>query len=152
MTPNRWLFFPTQAAAGTNVTVTGNLAADLSSSVSESGLNNWAISGPDAADFDEYAINPFRRQGGYGYLELMIKVDTTATYASTSAFSSAVTLDSANSSVTLDGTTLSHNNFLLATAGSTILRFRFWGNTSTIQTMWDNGSAGDLVTFNLAWT
>jgi hypothetical protein len=152
MTPSRWLFFPTQATAGANVTVTGNLAADLGSGTTSVNLNNWAISGPDAGDFDEYASKTFRRQSGYGYLELLIRVDTSATYGSNTAFTSAVTLDSSNSSVSIDGSTFSQTNFLVTTAGSDILRFRFWGSSSDITPVWDNGSAGDLVTVNLAWT
>ena len=152
MTPPRWLFFPTQAAAGANITVTGNLAADTTSSISSVNLSNWAISGPDAGDFDEYASKTYRRQSGYGYLELLIRVDTSATYASNTAFTSAVTLDSANSSITVGGSTFSQTNFLVPTAGSDILRFRFWGSSSDIQPIWDNGSSGDLITVNLAWT
>jgi hypothetical protein len=152
VTPPRWLFFPTQAAAGANVTVTGNLAEDLGSGTTSVNLSNWAISGPDAGDFDEYGSKGFRRQSGYGYLELLLRVDTSATYGSNTAFTSAVTLDSSNSSVSIGGSTFSQTNFLVATAGSDILRFRFWGSSSDITPVWDNGSAGDLVTVNLAWT
>ena len=153
MTPPRWLFFPTQAAAGANITVTGNLAADTTSSNTSVNLNNWAISGPDASDFDEYTSTPYRRQSsGYGYLELMLRVDTSETYSSASNFNSSVTLDTSNSSITVGGSTFSQTNFLLATAGSDIVRFRFWGSSSDITPIWDNGSSGDLITVNLSWT
>ena len=150
--PSKWLFFPTQATGGANITITGNLAADTTSSNTSVNLNNWAISGPDAADFDEYASTAYRRQSGYGYLELLIRVDTTATYSSSSNFSSSVTLDSSNSSITVGGSTFSQTNFLLVAVGSDILRFRFWGSSSDITPIWDNGSSGDLITVNLAWT
>ena len=152
MSPSRWLFFPTQAT-GANVTVTGNLASDTTSSNSSVNLDNWSISGPDAGDFNEYTSTPYRRQSpGYGYLELLLRVDTTATYSSSSDFKSSVTLDSSKSSITVGGSTFSQTNFLLVAVGSDILRFRFWGSSSDIQPIWDNGSAGDLITVNLAWT
>lgn len=152
MTPSRWLFFPTQASGGANITITGNLAADTTSSNTSVGVNNWAISGADASDFDEYTSTAYRRQSGYGYLELLIRVDTAETYSSATNFSSSVTLDSSNSSITVGGSTFSQTNFLLATAGSDILRFRFWGSSSDITPIWDNGSSGDAITVNLAWT
>jgi|TARA_R100000084_G_scaffold89758_1_gene43839 hypothetical protein len=150
--PSKWLFFPTQATGGANITITGNLAADTTSGNSSVNLNNWAISGSDAADFDEYTSTAYRRQSGYGYLELLIRVDTTATYSSSSNFDSSVTLDSSNSSITVGGSTFSQTNFLLVAAGSDILRFRFWGSSSDITPIWNNGSSGDLITVNLAWT
>jgi hypothetical protein len=151
MSPSRWLFFPTQAT-GANVTVTGNLAADTTSSNTAVNLDNWSISGPDAGDFNEYTSTPYRRQSGYGYLELLIRVDTSATYSSSSDFNSSVTLDSSKSSITVGGNTFSQTNFLLVAVGSDILRFRFWGSSSDITPIWNNGSAGDLITVNLAWT
>ena len=152
MSPPKWLFFPSPAS-GANITVTGNLAADTTSSNTSVNLSNWAISGPDAGDFNEYTSTAYRRQSsGYGYLELLLRVDTSATYSSASNFSSSITLDSSNSSITVGGSTFSQTNFLLATAGSDILRFRFWGSSSDIQPIWDNGTSGDLVTVKLAWT
>ena len=151
MSPPKWLFFPAPAS-GANVTITGNLAADTTSSNTSVNLNNWAISGPDAGDFNEYTSTAYRRQSGYGYLELLIRVDTTATYSSATNFSSSVTMDSSNSSITVAGSTFSQTNFLLVTAGTDILRFRFWGSSSDITPIWDNGTSGDLVTVKLAWT
>jgi len=151
MTPPKWLFFPAPTGSA-NITITGNLAADTTSSDVSVNLNNWAISGPDAGDFNEYAFKTYRRQSGYGYLELLLKVDTSATYSSATNFSSSVTLDSSNSSITVGGNTFSQTNFLVATAGSEILRFRFWGSSSDITPVWNNGSSGDLITVNLAWT
>ena len=151
MSPPKWLFFPSPVS-GANITITGNLAADTTSSNTSVNLSNWAISGPDAGDFNEYTSTAYRRQSGYGYLELLIRVDTSATYSSASNFSSSVTLDSSNSSITVAGSTFSQTNFLLVTAGSDILRFRFWGSSSDITPIWNNGTSGDLVTVNLAWT
>ncbi len=151
MTPSRWLFFPTQATGGANVTFTGNLAVDTTSSNSSSNINNWSVAGPDASDFDEYASTPYRRTTPATYIEWMFRVDTTATYSDAAAFIAAITPNSSGSSITVGSTTLAHTSVTLLSV-STIVRWRF--NCSSVDGLafWEGGASNDLLTVSLAWT
>lgn len=148
MTPPRWLFFPTQATSGANVTFTGELVKDLSTST-RSGFNNWAVSGPDAADYDEYTFSPFRKTTSY--IEFIVKLDATQTYANVNAWTSANTLTT--------GTTLAIENTLLAFTSTTVagsgtgtnLRIRFNASSTVLNAFWTTGSIGDTVTMNLVY-
>ena len=148
MTPPRWLFFPTQATGGANVTFTGDVNKDLTGAA-RAGFNNWAVSGPDAADYDEYAFSPFRKTSSY--IEWIVKVDTTQTYANVNAWNAANTLTT--------GTTLAIENTILLFASTTVtgsgtgpnLRIRFNASSTVLNAFWNTGSNGDTVTMNLVY-
>ena len=148
MTPPRWLFFPTQATGGANVTFAGDLGKNLSGT-SRSGFANWAVSGPDAVEYDEYSFSPFRKTTSY--IEWIVKLDATQTYANVNAWTSANTLTT-GTTLAIESTLLAFTSTTVAGSGTgTNLRIRFNASSTVLNAFWNTGSSGDTVTMNLVY-
>ncbi len=148
MTPPRWLFFPTQATGGANVTFTGDVNTDLTG-VSRAGFNNWAVSGPDAVDYDEYSFSPFRKFSSF--VEWIVKVDPTQTYANKGDWTSANTLIT-GTTLAIDTTLLFYSSLAVSGGNNgTVLRIRFYASSTVLNAFWNSGSNGDTVTMNLVY-
>lgn len=148
MTPSRWLFFPTQASlTAAKVQFTGTLAKNLTGA-NRSGINNWAVSGTDAIEYNEYQFSGFRKLSTS--IEWIVRLDTTQTYATLGDWLAANT-------PTLTGSTLSIGTSILPATGwsaagastGTLLRARFAASSTNLTSFWNSGSLGDTVIMNL---
>jgi hypothetical protein len=135
---------------GANVTFTANVALDLSGR-SRVGLNNWAVSGPDAAEYDEYSFSPFRKLSTS--IEWIVSLDTTQTYPNLNAWLAANTPDSSGSSLTRETTILNHTGVSVTGSGTgSLLRIRFAASSTDLDNFWDPGLAGDSITMNFSYS
>lgn len=148
MAPNV-IFIPTPAV-GANVTFTANIALDLLGRA-RVGLNNWAVSGPDADEYNEYSFSPFRKLSTS--IEWIVSLDTTQTYPNLNAWLAANTPDSSGSSLTLGTTILNHTGVSVTGSGTgSLLRIRFAASSTDLTNFWNPGQAGDLVTMNFSYS
>ena len=155
MSPPKWLFFPTPVSSGgsPNLTITATTVADLTTNPIRSNLNNQTLGGTQASDFVAYASNPLRRAFANTYIEWLFKVNTSGTYATKGDFSSAVTIDQNNSTLTMNGTTLTTTSVtIVGSNAGTIVRMRFFGNSSDVSSVWTGTGSGDTVSLSLTWT
>ena len=151
MTPDRWLFFPgLSVGVSAPVQFTGNINKDLSGS-NRAGVNNWAVTGSDAIEYDEYPFSGFRKLSTS--IEWIVRIDTTQTYADLNAWNAANTLSLSGSSISLDGTLLNATSLTVAGSGTgNLARFRFGASSSDLTTWWNAGLNGDPLSMTINYT
>lgn len=154
MTPPHWLLFPAPADTPVKLQLDAELASGTSTTFN---IINTTLSGTDnvANNYILYGSTPLRKSTSY--IEWLFIIDTSADYADTVAWNSAVTsaggLILADSTWTHDGaafnaTSITINN---VSRGGNLLRLRWLGSSTDVTNFWNTLAVGETTQLKLNW-
>lgn len=143
---SRWMFVPTPVASET-ITWTLVLASGARGRFN---LSSYSEAGAGAGDWTQYSFQPIRTNSADTYIEFLVRVDTSGTYANNGDFTTNATIT--DSRFLHESTAMGHSSLTVVQAGGasgTILRFRF--NDTDTSSFYDAFQVGDTLTIGLTY-